>query len=73
MFNLVSMAIGAAALCAAMLALVPQFAMAGWLIVPLAALGTAVGILSRGDGGRRLSMAALMVGVVRLVMGAGWF
>lgn len=51
MFNLVSMAIGAAALCAAMLALLPQFAMAGWLIVPLAALGTAVGFCRAATAG----------------------
>ena len=73
MFNLISMAIGIAALAAAILALMPQFAMATWAIVPLAALGVGVGILSRGDGGRRLNMFVLMVGVVRLVLGAGWF
>jgi len=73
MFNLISIVIGICALAAAILAFVPPFGAANWLIVPLAALGAGIGILSRGDTGRRLNTFVLMIGVIRLVLGAGWF
>ncbi|MDB5686525.1 MAG: hypothetical protein JWR77_1114 [Rhizorhabdus sp.] len=73
MFNLVSIIIGIGALGAALLALLPPFGAFNMVIVPLAAAGVAIGLLSRGDTGRRLNTFVLAFGVIRLVMGAGWF
>ena len=71
MFNLASLIIGLVALFGALIAFVPLLGWLNWLIVPLAIVGAAVGVLSRGTSGRNLNLLVIVVGVVRLVLGGG--
>ncbi|HEX8841942.1 MAG TPA: hypothetical protein VF757_06545 [Sphingomicrobium sp.] len=71
MFNLVSLIIGAVALVFALIAFLPLLGWANWLIIPLAIIGAAVGMLSRGTAGRNLNLFVILIGVVRLMLGGG--
>jgi hypothetical protein len=42
-----------------------------WLIIPLAVIGAAVGMASRGTAGRNLNLFVIVVGIVRLMLGGG--
>ena len=52
MFNLVSLIIGFVALVCAIVAFIPLLGWANWLIIPLAIIGAAVDMISRGTAGR---------------------
>ena len=71
MFNLVSLIIGFVALVCALVAFMPLLGWANWLIIPLAIIGAAVGMLSRGTAGRNLNLFVIVIGVVRLMLGGG--
>jgi hypothetical protein len=71
MFNLVSLIIGAVALILAVVAFLPLLGWANWLIIPLAIIGAAVGMISRTTAGRNLNLFVILVGIVRLMMGGG--
>lgn len=71
MFNLVSIIIGVVALLLALVAFVPLLGWANWLIIPLAIIGAAVGMISRSTSGRNLNLFVILVGVVRLILGGG--
>lgn len=71
MLNLVSILIGAVALLFALIAFLPLLGWANWLIIPLAIIGAAVGMISRGTAGRNLNLFVILVGVVRLMLGGG--
>jgi hypothetical protein len=73
MFNLASLIIGFVALVCAGIAFLPLLGWANWLIIPLAIVGAAVGLLSRGTAGRNLNLFVILVGVVRLMIGGGLF
>jgi len=73
MFNLVSLIIGAVALLFAVIAFIPLLGWANWLIIPLAVIGAAVGVISRGTAGRNLNLLVIVIGVVRLMLGGGFF
>jgi uncharacterized membrane protein YjjP (DUF1212 family) len=73
MFNLVSLIIGFVALVCAVVAFLPFLGWANWLIIPLAIIGAAVGMISRGSAGRNLNLLVIVVGIVRLMMGGGLF
>ena len=73
MFNLVSLIIGFVALIFAVVAFIPFLGWANWLIIPLAIIGAAVGMISRGTAGRNLNLFVIFVGIVRLTMGGGFF
>jgi len=73
MFNLVSLIIGAVALLFAVIAFIPLLGWANWLIIPLAVIGAAVGVNSRGTAGRNLNLLVIVIGVVRLMLGGGFF
>jgi hypothetical protein len=73
MFNLVSLIIGFVALIFAVIAFVPFLGWANWLIIPLAVIGAAVGVLSRGTAGRNLNLLVIVIGIVRLLLGGGLF
>jgi hypothetical protein len=72
MFNLVSLIIGAVALIFAVIAFIPLLGWANWLIIPLAIIGAAVGVISRGTAGRNLNLLVIVIGVVRLMLGGGF-
>ena len=71
MFNLVSLIIGAVALLLAVIAFLPLLGWANWLIIPLAVIGAAVGMISRGTAGRNLNLFVIVVGIFRLMIGGG--
>ena len=73
MFNLVSLIIGFVALVLAVIAFLPFLGWANWLIIPLAIIGAAVGMISRGSAGRNLNLLVIVIGIVRLMMGGGLF
>jgi hypothetical protein len=71
MFNLASLIIGFIALICALVAFLPLLGWLNWLIIPLAIIGAAVGLISRGTAGRNLNLFVILVGVVRLMLGGG--
>lgn len=73
MFNFVSLVIGFVALIWAGIAFLPLLGWANWLIIPLAIIGAAVGMVSRGTAGRNLNLFVIVVGIVRLMIGGGIF
>ena len=73
MFNLVSLIIGFVALVCAVVAFLPLLGWANWLIIPLAVIGAAVGMISRGSAGRNLNLLVIAIGIVRLMLGGGFF
>jgi hypothetical protein len=73
MFNLVSLIIGFVALILAIVAFIPLLGWANWLIIPLAIIGAGVGMISRSAAGRNLNLLVIVVGVVRLILGGGFF
>jgi hypothetical protein len=73
MFNLASLIIGFVALICALVAFLPLLGWLNWLIIPLAILGAAVGMVSRGTAGRNLNLFVIVVGVIRLAIGGGIF
>ncbi len=71
MLNLASIIIGLVGLVCAAVAFLPLLGWANWLVVPLAIIGAAVGMLSRGTSGRNLNIFVIVVGVFRLMLGGG--
>jgi len=71
MLNVVSLLIGAVALVFALIAFLPLLGWANWFIIPLAIIGTVVGMASRSTSGRNLNLFVILVGVVRLSLGGG--
>lgn len=71
MFNIVSIIIGIVAFIFALIAFLPLLGWANWLIIPLAVIGAAVGMLSGSNGGRNLNLFVIVVGIVRLMIGGG--
>jgi hypothetical protein len=49
----------------------PLLGWANWLIIPLAIIGAAIGMISRGTAGRNLNLLVIVIGVVRLMLGGG--
>jgi hypothetical protein len=72
MFNLASIIIGIVALIGAVVAFLPLLGWANWLIIPLAIVGAAVGMISRSNTGRNLNLLVIVIGVVRLMLGGGF-
>jgi hypothetical protein len=67
----VSVVIGLVALVFAAVAFLPLLGWANWLVVPLAVIGAAIGMMSRGSAGRNLNIFVIVVGVLRLILGGG--
>ena len=71
MFNIASIIIGFIALICALVAFLPLLGWLNWLIIPLAIIGAAIGMLSRGTAGRNLNLLVIVIGVIRLMLGGG--
>lgn len=71
MLNLVSLLIGFVALILAAVAFLPLLGWMNWLILPLAIVGAAIGLVSRGRAGQNLNIFVIVVGIVRLILGFG--
>lgn len=73
MLNLISLAIGVIAIIPLLMALVPFLGWMNWFLLPLPVIGLIIGTLSRGNAGRNLNLIVLIVAIVRLMMGHGFF
>ena len=73
MLNILSILIGLVALLFAIPGLVPLLGWINWLVLPVALLGAGVGALSSSNTGRNLNILVLVVGIVRLMLGGGFF
>ena len=73
MLNLLSLLIGAVALVAGIIAFTPLLGWANWLVIPVAAVGLALGAMSDKTSGRNLNLVVIGVGALRLVLGGGLF
>ena len=73
MFNIASIIIGLVSLVCALVAFLPLLGWLNWLIIPLAIIGAAVGMISRGTAGRTLNLLVIVIGVIRLMLGGGIF
>ena len=71
MLNVASLLIGLVALICALVAFLPLLGWLNWLIIPLAIIGAAVGLISSGSAGRNLNLLVIVIGIVRLVIGGG--
>jgi len=71
--NIVSLVIGAVALVLAVFAFIPLLGWANWFIIPVAAIGAGIGVLSRSTAGRNLNLVVIGIGVIRLMLGGGIF
>ena len=73
MLNIVSLLIGAVALLLAIPGFIPLLGWINWLVVPLALLGLGIGAVSSRNSGRNLNLVVLVVGILRLMLGGGFF
>lgn len=73
MFNLVSLIIGLVALVSAVIGFIPLLGWLNWLIIPLAIVGAGIGMISSASGGRNLNLFVIVVAVIRLMLGGGFF
>lgn len=73
MLNIVSIFIGLIALILAIPAFIPLLGWANWLVIPIAVVGLALGAMSSSNAGRNLNIVVIAVGVIRLMLGGGFF
>jgi hypothetical protein len=73
MLNLLSLLIGLVAIFPLLFALIPFMGWANWLLLPLPVTGLIIGSLSSGNAGRNLNLIVLLVAIVRLWLGHGFF
>lgn len=71
MLNIVSIIIGLVALVFVTIAFVPLLGWANWLVVPLAVVGAAIGLVSGGKTGLNLNILVIVIGTIRLILGGG--
>lgn len=73
MLNILSILFGLVAALLALFGLLLFFGWINWLMLPFAFVGLVLGLLSRSNVGRNLNIVVLVVGVVRLSLGGGFF
>ena len=72
MFNIVSILIGLFALLFAVPGVIPLLGWLNWVAIPIALVGTLIGVISSRTGGRNLNLIVLLIAVVRLSLGGGF-
>jgi uncharacterized membrane protein len=71
MLNALSIVIGLFALLWALIAFLPLIGALNWLVIPVAVLGLAIGVLSSRTSGRNLNLVVVIVATLRLMLGGG--
>lgn len=71
--DLISTLIGIVTLVAALIALVPLLGWLNWFVIPVAAIGVVLGLLSEKTTGRNINLVVLAIAAFRLFMGGGLF
>lgn len=72
MLNIASIIVGLFALLLAIPAFIPFLGWANWLVLPIAAVGAALGAMSSRTSGRNLNLVVFLIGVLRLSLGGGF-
>ena len=73
MLNLLSLLIGAVALILAIPGFVPFLGWLNWFIIPIALVGLGFGLVSRKTSGRNFNLVVIVICIVRLMLGGGFF
>ena len=73
MLNLLSLLIGLVTFVMAIIAFTPLLGWANWIVIPIAAVGLALGAMSDKKTGRNLNLVVIGLGALRLVLGGGLF
>ena len=73
MLNLLSLLIGLVTFVMAIIAFTPLLGWANWIVIPIAAVGLALGAMSDKKAGRNLNLVVIGLGALRLVLGGGLF
>ncbi len=73
MLNLLSLLIGLVSFVMAIIAFTPLLGWAYWIIIPIAAVGLALGAMSDKRTGRNLNLVVIGLGALRLFLGGGLF
>ena len=71
--NILSILVGLGALLFAIPGFIPLLGILNYVAIPIAVVGTGLGILSRHTSGRNFNLFVLVVAVVRLMLGGGIF
>lgn len=71
MLNILSILIGLFALVWALIAFIPLIGALNWIVIPIAVVGLAIGVLSRGRAGRNLNLVVIVFASLRLMLGGG--
>lgn len=71
MLNILSILVGLVALLVGLVGLVPLLGWLNWIALPMAVVGTALGVLSSHQSGRNLNILVLLFGSARLFLGGG--
>ncbi|MBY0521249.1 MAG: hypothetical protein K2P79_12585 [Sphingomonas sp.] len=71
MLNILSILVGLVALLVGLVGLVPLLGWLNWIALPMAVVGTALGVLSSHQTGRNLNILVLLFGSARLFIGGG--
>ncbi|WP_374126030.1 MULTISPECIES: hypothetical protein [unclassified Sphingomonas] len=72
MLNVLSLLVGLVAFVIALVGLVPLFGWLNWIALPIAVIGTALGLMSDSKAGRNLNILVLVFGGFRLFIGGGF-
>lgn len=73
MFNLIALVIGGLAFPVMLAGLIPFLGALNYLVIPMAVVGLAFGVLSSHRSGRNLNLLVLVIGVIRLWLGGFLF
>lgn len=71
MLNLFSLIAGLIAAVLMIVGLIPFLGWVNWIMLPVAAIGLILGLLSHGNAGRNLNIVVLAIGFARLWLGGG--
>lgn len=73
MLNLLSLLVGAFALLIALIGIlpIPLLPLVNWIALPIAIVGIALGVMSRGTAGRNLNILVALISGLRLFLTGG--
>ncbi len=71
--KLIGFLFGLISLLLAFIAFFPLLGWLNWLFIPFAILGVIISSITNSSGGKTMSIAAIIVGMLRLMLGGGIF
>jgi hypothetical protein len=69
--NVISVIIGLVALVIALVGFIPLLGWLNWFVIPGAAVGLVLGLMSRKTSGRNINLVVLALAIIRLALGGG--